>query len=103
MSGLKFGSSTGALNSLITLALLSGDVTTATNLIKQGLQQGDSLDVSQSLAQAASLVSSWEPITCTGFVFQTNVICASHSHPLSQQKSVHVQVTMLADWIAGLL
>lgn len=57
MGGLKFGSSTGALNSLISLALISGDVNTAQTLIKQGLQQGDLLDVSQALSQASALVS----------------------------------------------
>ncbi len=56
LSSTSLGSSTGAANSLITLALLTGDVNTAQNLIKQQLTMGDIADVSSALAAAASNV-----------------------------------------------
>lgn len=62
--GSSFGSSTGAANSLITLALLSGDTQTAQRLIKQQLQMGDIADVSSALADAASNVGFFPSDSC---------------------------------------
>ena len=52
--GLNFGS----LDSQITAAILSGNQQQASNLIKQGLQSGNTGAVSKALASASANVSS---------------------------------------------
>ena len=59
--GLNFGS----LQSQITAALLSGNQDQASNLIKQGLQGGNTGAVSQALASASANVSCPDATTHT--------------------------------------
>jgi hypothetical protein len=67
-------SSTGSANSLITLALLSGDTATAQRLIRDQLLAGDVADVSSALAAAASNVSHLFNVTWQSFAMRVQSV-----------------------------